>query len=75
MISREQIAAGGFVTRRTIAEALLSGLSQSVRLEVGRSLLISTTDPALFDQLSVAARDVETAALRLSRAGFERECQ
>lgn len=63
------------ISKRSIAEALLAHLSQSVRLEVGRSLLISTTDPALFDDLSVAARDVETAALRLSRAGFERECQ
>lgn len=75
MITREQIVAGGFVTRRTVAEALLSRLPQSDRLEVGRSLLISITDPALFADLSVAARDTETAALRLARAGIERECQ
>lgn len=62
-------------SKRLIAEALLSLLSQSDRLEVGRSLLISITDPALFADLSVAARDTETAALRLARAGIERECQ
>ncbi len=75
MITREQIASGGFITKRSIAEALLSRLPQSDRLAVGRALLISTTEPALFADLSAAARDVETAALRLSRAGFERECQ
>lgn len=75
MITREQMAAGGFITRRSIAEALLSQLPQSVRLAVGRALLTSTTDPALFADLSAAAQDVETAAVRLSRTGFERECQ
>lgn len=62
-------------SKRLIAEALLSRLPESDRLEVGRSLLISITDPALFADLSVAARDTETAALRLARAGIERECQ
>lgn len=65
----------GRLGKRVIAEALLSQVSQAGRLAVGRALLTSTTDPALFAELSAAAQDVETAALRLSRAGFERECQ
>lgn len=63
------------LSKRAIAEALLSGVSQSDRLAVGRALLISTTDPALSADLSAAARSVETTALQLSRACFERECQ
>ncbi|MBN2631591.1 MAG: hypothetical protein JXR75_13755 [Rhodobacteraceae bacterium] len=62
------------IGKRAIAEALLSQLSQADRVAVGRQLLISTTEPALFAALSAAARDVETAALRLARADFEKEC-
>jgi hypothetical protein len=62
------------IGKRFIAEALLSQLSEADRVAIGRALLISTSDPALFVDLSAAARDVETAALRLARGGFEREC-
>lgn len=63
------------IGKRFIAEALLSQLPEADRVALGRLLLISITDPALFAALSVAARDIETAALRLARAGFEGECK
>ena len=62
------------IGKRAIAEALLSQLSQADRLAVGRALLISTSDPALFVDLSTAARDVEAAALHLAREAFSKEC-
>lgn len=62
------------IGKRFIAEALLSQLSDADRLAVGRALILSTQDPALFAQVSAAARDIETVALRLARQGFEKEC-
>lgn len=71
---RAQKSARSLISRRMIAEALLSGLSPAERIAIGRELLITTTNPALFADLSAAARDIEAAALRLARIGFEREC-
>lgn len=62
------------VSKATIARALLDRLPDADRIAIGRELLTSTSDPALFPSLLGAARDVETAAVRLARVGFETEC-
>lgn len=60
--------------KRALAEMLLSRLPQADRIAVGRELLISTSDPALLADLSEAASDAETTAIRLTQAVLEQEC-
>lgn len=54
--------------------ALAAALPEPDRIALLRDLLSTIHDPAHFAALSALARDIEAAALRLSRIGFEREC-
>ena len=54
--------------------ALAAALPEADRIALLRDLVSTIHDPAQFAALSAVGRDIEAAALRLARIGFEREC-